>query len=309
VGSKPPSTTHLSSTPITTSTHPPPNQIDGNFDDPRLTDYDLLLSNLAELRAGRPAEVCCVCVCVCVFGGWEVVSSLRHLRGGLLIGWSNFNTPQPSSHQTSRVLSPPRRTPPPPKKQTPIYDFKQSRRSGHQTLPVPASRIVVIEGIYALSDRLRPLLDLRVSITGGVHFDLVKRVMRDISRSGQGPEEIIQQVGGGGWGCDQGVGSARLTGPTCASSAPLPPHSSNPLPLRPLPHPYNPPPPHPKTDHRHRVPDVQGLHRARPEEGAAEDLQLVQPLCRWVGGAHVLGCLLRHECGAGRFFFLIGPKP
>lgn len=30
--------------------------------------------------------------------------------------------------------------------------------------------------------------------TGGVHFDLVKRVMRDISRSGQGPEEIIQQV-------------------------------------------------------------------------------------------------------------------
>lgn len=29
---------------------------------------------------------------------------------------------------------------------------------------------------------------------GGVHFDLVKRVLRDINRSGQGPEEIIQQV-------------------------------------------------------------------------------------------------------------------
>ncbi len=40
----------------------------------------------------------------------------------------------------------------------------------------------------------RPLLDLRVSVTGGVHFDLVKRVLRDISRSGQAPEEIIQQV-------------------------------------------------------------------------------------------------------------------
>ncbi len=38
------------------------------------------------------------------------------------------------------------------------------------------------------------MLDLRVSITGGVHFDLVKRVLRDISRSGQAPEEIIQQV-------------------------------------------------------------------------------------------------------------------
>lgn len=38
------------------------------------------------------------------------------------------------------------------------------------------------------------MIDLRVSITGGVHFDLVKRVLRDINRSGQAPEEIIQQV-------------------------------------------------------------------------------------------------------------------
>jgi uridine kinase len=76
----------------------------------------------------------------------------------------------------------------------PIYDFKQSRRVGTVRTPVPSSRVVILEGIYALCDRLRPALDLRVSITGGVHFDLVKRVMRDISRSGQGPEAIIQQV-------------------------------------------------------------------------------------------------------------------
>jgi uridine kinase/adenylate cyclase class IV len=107
--------------------------IDGNFDDPRLPDYDLLLANLSDLRAGRPAEV-------------------------------------------------------------PIYDFKTSSRVGFNTVPVPPSRVVVVEGIYALSERLRPLLDLRVSITGGVHFDLVKRVMRDITRSGQGPEEIISQI-------------------------------------------------------------------------------------------------------------------
>jgi hypothetical protein len=46
---------------------------------------------------------------------------------------------------------------------------------GSNTLPVPDSRVVIIEGIYALSDKLKPLLDLRVSITGGVHFDLVRR--------------------------------------------------------------------------------------------------------------------------------------
>lgn len=63
-----------------------------------------------------------------------------------------------------------------------------------RTVEVPSSRIVIIEGIYALSEKLRPLLDLRVSITGGVHFDLVKRVLRDIQRAGQEPEEIIHQI-------------------------------------------------------------------------------------------------------------------
>ncbi|KAL3501586.1 hypothetical protein ACH5RR_036035 [Cinchona calisaya] len=107
--------------------------VDGNFDDPRLTDYDILLKNIQDLKAGKQVEV-------------------------------------------------------------PIYDFKSSSRIGYRTLEVPGSRIVIIEGIYALSEKLRPLLDLRVSITGGVHFDLVKRVLRDIQRAGQEPEEIIHQI-------------------------------------------------------------------------------------------------------------------
>lgn len=107
--------------------------IDGNFDDPRLTDYDLLLENLGHLRAGKSAQV-------------------------------------------------------------PHYDFKQSKRTGYSAVPVPRSRIVIVEGIYALSARLRPHLDLRVSIQGGVHFDLVKRVLRDVNRSAQQPEEIIEQI-------------------------------------------------------------------------------------------------------------------
>lgn len=107
--------------------------IDGNYDDPRLTDYDTLLQNINDLKAGKAVKV-------------------------------------------------------------PIYDFKLSRRCGYRDVDVPSSRIVIIEGIYALSERLRPLLDLRVSVTGGVHFDLVKRVLRDINRSGQAPEDIIHQI-------------------------------------------------------------------------------------------------------------------
>ncbi|KAF8039161.1 hypothetical protein BT93_B1649 [Corymbia citriodora subsp. variegata] len=107
--------------------------VDGNFDDPRITDYEILLRNVEDLKAGKPVQV-------------------------------------------------------------PIYDFRTSSRTGYRTLEVPSSRIVIIEGIYALNEKLRPLLDLRISVTGGVHFDLVKRVLRDIQRAGQEPEEIIHQI-------------------------------------------------------------------------------------------------------------------
>ncbi|KAL8137644.1 hypothetical protein V2J09_003645 [Rumex salicifolius] len=107
--------------------------VDGNYDDPRLTDYDTLLQNISDLKAGKEVQI-------------------------------------------------------------PIYDFKTSSRVGFRTLEAPSSRIVIVEGIYALSEKLRPLLDLRVSVTGGVHFDLVKRVLRDVQRAGNQPEEIIQQI-------------------------------------------------------------------------------------------------------------------
>jgi uridine kinase len=122
--------------------------------DPRITDYDLLLSNIRDLKDGAAVDV-------------------------------------------------------------PIYDFKASRRVGYRRVGVPESRVVILEGIYALSQRLRPLLDLRVSITGGVHFDLIKRVLRDIDRTGFAPEDIIQQVRGAGgfaswtWGRIACIGTRR----------------------------------------------------------------------------------------------------
>lgn len=39
--------------------------------------------------------------------------------------------------------------------QVPIYDFKLSKRVGFRTQAVPKSRVVIIEGIYSLSTRLR----------------------------------------------------------------------------------------------------------------------------------------------------------
>ena len=69
--------------------------------------------------------------------------------------------------------------------EVPIYDFKSNSRIGYRTLEVPNCRIVINEGVcvYASSEKLRPLLDLLVSVTRGVHFDLVKQILRGHSMS------------------------------------------------------------------------------------------------------------------------------
>ncbi|CAJ1944278.1 unnamed protein product [Sphenostylis stenocarpa] len=148
--------------------------IDGNFDDPRLTDYDTLLENIQGLKAGKPVQV-----------------PIYDFKSSSRIGYRlNLKLGKPGKENTKandieqcfiRIK---------------LLDLKFFRCGikKSMTIEVPASRIVIIEGIYALSEKLRPLLDLRVSVTGGVHFDLVKRVLRDIHRAGQEPEEIIHQI-------------------------------------------------------------------------------------------------------------------
>eukprot|EP00761_Pharyngomonas_kirbyi_P011970 gb/GECH01011996.1/.p1 GENE.gb/GECH01011996.1/~~gb/GECH01011996.1/.p1 ORF type:complete len:422 (+),score=71.77 gb/GECH01011996.1/:1-1266(+) len=107
--------------------------IDGNFDDFRLVDSELLVSNLKDLQSGDTTQM-------------------------------------------------------------PLYDFKQSKRSGYRTISVPESKVVIVEGIYALHESIRAVVDLKISVSGGIHFDLIKRIFRDIQRTGQQPKECMAQI-------------------------------------------------------------------------------------------------------------------
>jgi len=49
----------------------------------------------------------------------------------------------------------------------PLYDFKHGRRAGSETVRLGTSGVVLVEGIYALHQRVRSRLDLSVAIHGG----------------------------------------------------------------------------------------------------------------------------------------------
>ena len=80
----------------------------------------------------------------------------------------------------------------------PVYDFKRKVRCDTTTVieAIPGG-VVIVEGVYALHAPIRALADLRVSISGGVHFDLMKRIQRDVARAEHGhasAREVITSI-------------------------------------------------------------------------------------------------------------------
>ncbi|KAL3688676.1 hypothetical protein R1sor_014985 [Riccia sorocarpa] len=65
----------------------------------------------------------------------------------------------------------------------PQFDFQERRRVGFKPVKAPKSGVVLIEGTYALHSKLRFSLDLSVAVVGGVHFNLLSKVRRDIGES------------------------------------------------------------------------------------------------------------------------------
>ncbi|CAA6668671.1 unnamed protein product [Spirodela intermedia] len=66
---------------------------------------------------------------------------------------------------------------------TPVFDFREKRRVGSYPVKIPPSRVVIVDGAYALHSLLRSLLDIRVAVVGGVHFSLLSKVQHDIGDS------------------------------------------------------------------------------------------------------------------------------
>ena len=89
---------------------------------------------------------------------------------------------------------------------------------GDATVSAAEGSVLVVEGLFALDVRLLPLLDVPVAINGGVHNDLIKRVVRDTNRlrgqreaAARGMRQQAQQ------GAAQ-AGEEVCTGPPCLIS-------------------------------------------------------------------------------------------
>ncbi|EGC33490.1 hypothetical protein DICPUDRAFT_98541 [Dictyostelium purpureum] len=69
-----------------------------------------------------------------------------------------------------------------------------NRKMEDKTVTLKDSKVIILEGSYALSARIRPLLDISIAITGGVHLDLIKSIMRGIVTSKNSSKEVLSQI-------------------------------------------------------------------------------------------------------------------
>ncbi len=75
----------------------------------------------------------------------------------------------------------------------PQYDFVEHVRS-HETIPVKAADVVVIDGILLLADpRVRDLCDVKVFVDADADIRLIRRLRRDMGERGRPLDEIIEQ--------------------------------------------------------------------------------------------------------------------
>lgn len=73
--------------------------------------------------------------------------------------------------------------------QKPRYSFKESKPIGTEELqPHP---IIIVEGLFALCDILKNEGNVKVFVDIGTHGRILRRLLRDIERTGQKPSDIL----------------------------------------------------------------------------------------------------------------------
>ncbi|HVE78114.1 MAG TPA: uridine kinase [Gemmatimonadaceae bacterium] len=75
----------------------------------------------------------------------------------------------------------------------PVYDFVSHARTD-QTVEVPASEVVVVDGILLFVDaRARALCDVKVYVDADADIRLVRRIRRDTTKRGRPLDEVLEQ--------------------------------------------------------------------------------------------------------------------
>ncbi|MDA7494873.1 CYTH domain-containing protein, partial [Candidatus Gracilibacteria bacterium] len=72
---------------------------------------------------------------------------------------------------------------------SPEYDFQTD--PVYDAIEIKSAEIIIVEGLFALDDKLSSLGNLNVFVDIGAHGQIMRRIFRDIKRTGEKPQDIL----------------------------------------------------------------------------------------------------------------------
>lgn len=72
----------------------------------------------------------------------------------------------------------------------PVYSFNTSEPTGTEI--IQPSRVIIVEGLFALNDIVAKEGDVKAFVDIGTHGRILRRMLRDIERTGQKPSDILK---------------------------------------------------------------------------------------------------------------------
>jgi len=73
---------------------------------------------------------------------------------------------------------------------TPEYDFKTEPI--FDAIEIKPSKIIIIEGLFALEDTIAPLWNFNIFVDIWAHWQIMRRIFRDIQRTWEKPQDIME---------------------------------------------------------------------------------------------------------------------
>lgn len=75
--------------------------------------------------------------------------------------------------------------------QKPIYSFRTAEREGYEEFESPG--LIILEGLFILNEIIINEVDLRIFVEMSVQGSLLRRLLRDVGRTGQSEQDIFKQ--------------------------------------------------------------------------------------------------------------------
>ncbi|MDD3793204.1 MAG: CYTH domain-containing protein [Candidatus Gracilibacteria bacterium] len=71
----------------------------------------------------------------------------------------------------------------------PDFDFKNDPKM--DAIKIRSSKIIIVEGLFALTDQISKLGDFKIFVDLGAHSQILRRLFRDVERTGDKPKDIL----------------------------------------------------------------------------------------------------------------------